>query len=86
MDSIKISGGGNTNPGKQNVSYKIYRHKKSGEYSNSTSSLVSDYILLEKEYTNGESAFARVIELNKRKKNRNNQTGASYNRGSHTRV
>jgi hypothetical protein len=68
MDSIKLSGKGNIHPGKPNASYKIFRHKKSGEYSYSTSSLGSDYILLKKEYANGDSAYARVIDLNKRKK------------------
>ena len=70
MDSIKMSGRGNIHPGKQNLSYKIFRHKKSGEYSYSASPLGSEYILLKKEYTNGESAFARVIELNKRRKSK----------------
>jgi len=70
MDSIKLSGKGNINPGKPNTSYKIFRHKKSGEYSYSTSSLGPDYILLKKEYANGDSAYARVIDLNKRRKSK----------------
>jgi len=56
------------NSGKQAVSYKIYRHKKSGEYSYSSSSLGSDYESLKREYPSVENAFVRVIDLNKRRK------------------
>jgi len=70
MDSIKLSGKGNINPGKQNVSYKIFRHKKSGEYSYSSLSLGSDYESLKREYPSVENAFARVIDLNKRRKSK----------------
>jgi hypothetical protein len=68
MDSVKLTGRGNINPGKRTGSFKIFRHRKSGEYSYSSSSLGSDYKLLKREYTSGESAFARVIDLNKRRK------------------
>ena len=54
--------------GKRAVPYKIFRHKKSGEYSYSSSSLGSDYETLKREYQSVENAFARVIDLNKRRK------------------
>ena len=56
------------NSGKRTVPYKIFRHKKSGEYSYSSSSLGSDYETLKREYPSVENAFARVIDLNKRRK------------------
>ena len=54
--------------GKRAVPYKIFRHKKSGEYSYSSSSLGSEYETLEREYPSVENAFVRVIDLNKRRK------------------
>jgi Mor family transcriptional regulator len=56
--------------GKRTVSYKISRHKKSGEYSYSSSLLGSDYESLKKEYTSAENAVVRVIDLNKRRKSK----------------
>ena len=70
MDSVKNTGRGNINPGKRTCSFKIFRHKKSGEYSYSSSSLGNNYTLLKREYTSGESAFARVKDLNKRRKSK----------------
>jgi len=70
MNSFKIRGRGNINLGKPNAPYKIFRHKKSGEYSYSTSLLGSDYVLLKKEYPNGDSAYARVIDLNIKRKSK----------------
>ena len=68
--AITINKRWNINSGKRAVSYKIFRHKKSGEYSYSSSSLGSDYESLKKEYSSGENAFARVIDLNKRRKSK----------------
>jgi hypothetical protein len=60
----------NIKSGKRIVPYKIFRHKKSGEYSYSSLSLGSDYETLKREYLSVENAFARVIDLNKRRKSK----------------
>jgi hypothetical protein len=65
---VTINKSGKIISGKRAVSYKIFRHKKSGEYSYSSSSLGSDYETLKREYQSVENAFARVIDLNKRRK------------------
>jgi hypothetical protein len=65
---VTINKKGNINSAKRIVPYKIFRHKKSGEYSYSSSSLGSDYESLKGEYPSVENAFARVIDLNKRRK------------------
>ena len=65
---VTINKKGKINSGKRIVPYKIFRHKKSGEYSYSSSSLGSDYETLKREYPSVENAFARVIDLNKRRK------------------
>jgi hypothetical protein len=67
---VTINKRGKIIPGKRTVPYKIFRHKKSGEYSYSSSSLGSDYESLKREYPSVENAFARVIDLNKRRKSK----------------
>ena len=68
--AITINKKWNINSGKRAISYKIYRHKKSGEYSYSSSLLGSDYESLKREYPSVEIAFARVTDLNKRRKSK----------------
>ena len=70
MVTVKVTGRGHISSGKRTVSFKIFRHKKSGEYSYSSSSLGSDYDLLKREYPSVEIAFARVTDLNKRRKSK----------------
>jgi hypothetical protein len=66
--TVTINKRWNINSSRRTVSYKIFRHKKSGEYSYSSSALGSDYESLKREYPSVENAFARVIDLNKRRK------------------
>jgi hypothetical protein len=68
--TVTINKRWNIKLGKRTISYKIFRHKKSGEYSYSSSSLGSDYESLKREYPSVENAFARVIDLNKRRKSK----------------